>query len=682
MKIERIPLTREQETLELYETQLAAWRDINQKMSDLRSTAKSLYSFENPFNNKLAESSDEFAITAEPGRDASFGSFKIDVISPATADRFISNEADKKATVPKGNYVYEIGEKTISMSWKGGKLADFVTSLNKRGGKTLKASLVNVSSDKQALLLESLVTGKENRLIFKDKALDYALETGMLQKSKANIVSFANDKSTFVSPPADDGTQYSEGLPELSSDSIEEKDGKSYLPPRSGFEIKIPDEVLADKDSIISFSVAVSTLEHDITKDLQQKAESSIEADDTSFSAPELPPAGSISFAGVTIFNNPSNVYLDEESSTQETFVQIDPVEDDSFVYLKSADGTETFFDISQFPVNKDTGETMVSFPLKDYPDTVAIIIRNRNTGKAVSVSEIQAEPEKKDGFDYEAVNPITVASDAEFKYEGITITRPNNTVDDVVPYVTLHINEKTDKTATINIKPDKEAAKDALITFIGKYNQTLAEMNILSQNKPELIAELEYLTEDEKESKAKRLGLFQSDYTLSGGKSSLQRAISGNYKYSENAEITMLSQIGISTNASGTAGTYNASQVRGYLEVDEKKLDSSLENHLDEIKNLFGFDSDGDLIIDSGIGYLVDKQLTAWVQSGGLIASRTSTLDTKIQSSKKKIATLETQLQSKESELKRKYSQMESSLNSLQSQSDSINNTFNRSNN
>ena len=96
----------------------------------------------------------------------------------------------------------------------------------------------------------------------------------------------------------------------------------------------------------------------------------------------------------------------------------------------------------------------------------------------------------------------------------------------------------------------------------------------------------------------------------------------------------------------------------------------------------MFGFDSDGDLIIDSGIGYLVDKQLTAWVQSGGLIASRTSTLDTKIQSSKKKIATLETQLQSKESELKRKYSQMESSLNSLQSQSDSINNTFNRSNN
>ncbi len=681
MKIERIPLTREQETLEMYETQQAAWRDINQKMSDLRSSAKSLYSFENPFNNKLAESSDEMAITAEPGRDASFGSFKVDVISPATADRFISSEMDKKASVPKGTYTYQIGEKTISMVWKGGKLADFVTSLNKRGGKSLKASLVNVSSDKQALLLESQVTGKENKLIFKDTALSYAVETGMLQKSKANIITFATDDSSISAPPSEE--VQSEGLDELSMDGIEEKDGKSYLPPRTGFEIKIPEEVLNDKDSIISFSVAVSPVEHDITENLQQlttveETENSVD----SFSAPELPPAGSISFAGVTIFNNPSDTYLENEPITQETVVQVAPVEDDSFVYLKSADGTETYFDISQFPINQETGETMVSFPLKDYPDTVAIIIRNRNTGKAVSVSQMQAEPSKKNDFEYEAVNPITVASDAEFKYEGITITRASNTVDDVVPNVTLHINDKTDKTATINIKADTESAKDALITFIGKYNQTLAEMNILSQNKPELIAELEYLTEDEKETKTKRLGLFQSDYTLSGGKSSLQRALSGNYKYSEDAEITMLSQIGISTNASGTAGTYNASQVRGYLEVDEKKLDSSLENHLDEIKNLFGYDSDGDLIIDSGIGYLVDKQLSAWVQSGGLIASRTATLDTKIQSSKKKIATLETQLQSKESELKRKYSQMESSLNSLQSQSDSINNTFNRSNN
>ena len=102
MKVERIPLTREQDTLESYKTQQSAWRDINQKMSSLRDSVKSLYSFDNPFNNKLASSSDEFAITADAGKDAPYSSFKIDVITPATADRFLSKEIEKGETVPEG----------------------------------------------------------------------------------------------------------------------------------------------------------------------------------------------------------------------------------------------------------------------------------------------------------------------------------------------------------------------------------------------------------------------------------------------------------------------------------------------------------------------------------------------------------------------------------------------------
>ena len=95
----------------------------------------------------------------------------------------------------------------------------------------------------------------------------------------------------------------------------------------------------------------------------------------------------------------------------------------------------------------------------------------------------------------------------------------------------------------------------------------------------------------------------------------------------------------------------------------------------IDEIKNLFGFDSDGDLIIDSGIGSKLDKHLTAYVQSGGIFANKNSTLDRQIKASEQKIARLETQLERKEAELKNKYGIMESTLNSLESQSNSLNN-------
>ena len=72
---------------------------------------------------------------------------------------------------------------------------------------------------------------------------------------------------------------------------------------------------------------------------------------------------------------------------------------------------------------------------------------------------------------------------DAIIKYEGITIKRPTNEIDDVIPEITLNIHDKTEKTATIAIKPDIESAKDALITFVGNYNQAISELNILSQS-------------------------------------------------------------------------------------------------------------------------------------------------------------------------------------------------------
>ncbi|UKI54410.1 MAG: flagellar filament capping protein FliD [Treponema sp.] len=203
----------------------------------------------------------------------------------------------------------------------------------------------------------------------------------------------------------------------------------------------------------------------------------------------------------------------------------------------------------------------------------------------------------------------------------------------------------------------------------------------MLSQNKPEIVEELDYLSSDEKKEKQEKLGMFSTDSSLTSLKSAMQTAASANYKFDEDAKITMLSQIGIATNATNYSG-YTPSKLRGYLEIDEKKLDSELEKHLDDVRNMFGYDSDGDLIIDSGIGYKLDKQLTAYVQSGGVFAMKTSSLDARIKSSEQKIARLETQMDDKEAELRTKYGQMEGALNSLESQQNTIKNFSNSGNN
>ena len=175
---------------------------------------------------------------------------------------------------------------------------------------------------------------------------------------------------------------------------------------------------------------------------------------------------------------------------------------------------------------------------------------------------------------------------------------------------------------------------------------------------------------------------MFMADFSLTNAKSSLQTITSGSYKYDADAQITMLSQIGISTNASGSSSGFSESRLRGYLEIDEKKLDSALQNNLDSVKKIFGYDSNGDLIIDSGIGYAMDKQLGAYVQMGGIIASKTATLDTQIKNTQVQITKLQSQLDDKETQLKEKYGQMESTLNSLQTQQDSISNFSNKNRN
>lgn len=216
----------------------------------------------------------------------------------------------------------------------------------------------------------------------------------------------------------------------------------------------------------------------------------------------------------------------------------------------------------------------------------------------------------------------------------------------------------------------------------MGKYNQAVARINILSQNKSEIIDELTYLTKDEQEELRAQLGMFASDFTLTSVKSNMASIINSTYRTSEYDTITMLSQIGISTNASGYSGSYSQSRLRGYLEIDEKKLDDALENNLEEIRNLFGYDSDGDLIIDSGIAYRLDKEVTAYTQTGGILAMKTSSLDSKIKTSESKITKLESQMDEKEAQLRSKFSTMQGSLNSLESQQNAINNFTKQQNN
>ncbi len=664
---EKIPLEREQKTLDGYKVQKDALRSVNQNMSSLRESARNLYSFDNPFNNKMGISSNEDAISADPGRNASFESFKIDVLQPATTDRFLSEEIETGYRVDSGKYIFKSGDKDVTINWKGGTLKDFVTAINKRSKDVIKATLVGVSPGKQALLLESMQTGEANRLIFEEEALEFAKAIGMIQKVQPQGVPLSSANTIKEAPANTIAISTGEeqiGMPALSSEGVTVNNGTITVPPRGSFSIDIPSDIASDPNQRIEFSVAQADVA-DITTALNEASQE-----------PVLPGPGGINFKGIRIDNIQSDTTLSKNTPNIPK-TPLTPISNNQVVSIKMRDGTEIPIDHMTGDTNED-GSKKVSVEISEYPDIDSIVIRNRNTGKELTLSTIESFNKNAD-LGFEPINPASVAQDAKIKYEGITITRPTNDIDDIVPDVTLRVKDKTDRTATIDIKPDTESAKEALITFVGTYNQLMAEINVLTQTKEEIVSELEYLSEEEADKYKEWLGLFQSDFSLKNGKSAMQTIMSSPYVVEENSEISMLSHLGISTSADNFS-SFSASRLRGYLEINEKELDKALENNLIEIKNIFGYDSDGDMVIDSGIAFQLDKRLQSYVQSGGIIPSKISGIDTRIASSETRIEKLETQIEAKEQELKRKYSQMESTLNSLDSQSQSINNTFNKS--
>ncbi len=662
MQIERIPLTREQNQLDEYKSQQSAWREVNTQLTSLRDSTKTLYSYENPFNNKITSSTDENAITASANRGAELQSFKIDVIQPATADRFLSDELPSDYKVPAGLYTYKVGEKQLTVNWKGGSLKDFSAAINKRSNGIVKSMLVGASAGKKTLLIESLTTGKENKLIFEGAAKDFAIESGMISPAKSSTATFGNTSAELKQVTYKEANK-PDRMPDISLTRTQITDGKVNISPRGGYEVSIPSSALSNPNTHISFKVKATAVE-DITQEINN-----------TLTEPVIPSGGIAEFGGITIENASSETLLPK------TTMKIEPIESvtsKNIVYAVFNDGTER---VISTPDILNQKEDELDIDLSQYKGIKSISIRNPNTGYSIQVSEFTAyDPASNLG--YSPNHAIAEAGDAIIKYEGITITRPSNEIDDVVPEITLNVHEKTEKTATLTVKVDKDAAKNALIEFVGKYNQAVAKINVLSQNKPEIVEELDYLTDDEKEKLTGQLGMFSTDFSLTNIKSNMQTILSSNYKFEENSIITALTQLGITTNASGYSGSYSQSRLRGYLEIDEKKLDDALENHLDDIKNIFGYDTDGDLIIDEGIAYKLDKQITAYTQTGGIIALKTSTLDSKIKSSQTRITKLEDQMNKKEAELKQKYSSMQGSLSNLENQQTTISNFTKQQNN
>ncbi|WP_024466949.1 flagellar filament capping protein FliD [Treponema pedis] len=635
MKKERIPRDREAESLERLKLQDESWRQVNKFSLEVRDIARTLYSFNNPFAEKIVESTNERSVTATASRSAKEQTAKLTVIQTADADKFLSNEIDKNFEIKKGKYTFKIGEKSFSVNWKGGKYNGFIELLNNRGKDFFHITEIKITPDKKALLFASELTGEKNKLEFQDDALELALNLGLIKKNDSSAI-----KATI---------------------------NKAETEPESSQKISFSETVRAKDQYSMELKISVKSSSKNGGADAAQKG-GGTEGN------PVYEQIGSISYKGIIIQNETSKDGMDMQADSSTSLPPPSEKTDMNVLALESSRGV-----LIPLPPLADTEEVQtLTVPLAEYGDVKGLSVSNNNSGKSIVIEEIRIYNPRAAG-EYIPVNAVSSAQDAIINFEGIQIKRDKNDIDDLIPGVTLHAHEPSEKQEKITVKPDIKTAKDSIIEFVAKYNRLLAQINILTQNQPEVIEELTYLSEAEVEDSQKKLGLMYGDSTLSTLKANLRQTVSMPHKSSDETVLFMFSQMGISTKSEQSGGVDRA-RLRGYLEIDEKKLDEALNNNMEAVKLFFGFDSDGDILVDSGLAHSVYEQINPYTQRGGILGIKTDSLKVKMDSSKKRIETYDKKLEEKEASLRRKYGIMEGTLKNLNKQSQTIDN-FNKQN-
>jgi flagellar hook-associated protein 2 len=196
--------------------------------------------------------------------------------------------------------------------------------------------------------------------------------------------------------------------------------------------------------------------------------------------------------------------------------------------------------------INTEAGDKIKASILQVGTSDYRLVLRSAETGtdQAITISDsMGGSLSAKIGSVYdETTNPdgmqsIQSARDASFKYNGITLTRSKNTVDDIIVGVTINLLQETTSSANISIVQDVEAVASEMSALVQSYN------TLTSQLKDMTIANVE----------EGKIGIFNGDSSINQITREINRIMT-----SMDKSGFSLAQFGIDLNESGTMSFNN----------------------------------------------------------------------------------------------------------------------------
>ncbi len=259
-----------------------------------------------------------------------------------------------------------------------------------------------------------------------------------------------------------------------------------------------------------------------------------------------------------------------------------------------------------------------------------------------------------------------SVAGDhAEFNVNGVTVNRQSNTnLTDVIDNISLSLHdETTPSTITLTINRDEETPKNAILDFIEKYNNTVEVVSFFTS--------IKLGGESTIGASVKELGELYNDSLATGLLRNLRKEATES-KYpalnESNAAYTYNNAQGICSSLSDI-GVWTSGEGNSLSVTDENRLDYMIEEHFDEVEQLFRgiYDEDEGYINGVATDFYTYANSVSTSLTGD-IAMHSQQLTEKVDEYDKRIATWDDYLANYEERLWFEFAAMEEAMQKMKS--------------
>ncbi|MFN4244841.1 MAG: flagellar filament capping protein FliD [Brevinematia bacterium] len=586
---------------------------VEYNLKELKDIAKSMYDYRSPFQNRIGFSSDEELVKVIPNRGADVGENKIKVEKMAKADVFVSDLVPVGYELKPFKVVISLGEKSAEIDFKGGTLRDLSKLINDVAKDIVTSSVIKVNDNSEVIRIEGRKTGK-NAKVYITGDISELVAIGLLSKRKEVVSQKLNILSLFTS-----------------GDSITVREREEFS---KNTYYKIT------KNSIIEISNVVSIYSVPKPREVDIRIMDSVKI---------------------------SNVEV-KGGTPITTFDVLNEYVSNDFVFLviRFKDGVKEGIVVTN---------TYLKLNLSFYEgkEIDEVIIRNMNDVVKVTFYRIIVYDKSEEiEADYVPKNYLSRADDAVIYINGVKVERDQNDIFDVINGTIRVVGENPNKEVVTKVDYDYNSITNFISNFIAKYNDVMIYLSKIT--KPIVDRRQLYEKPDEE----KEEGAFANDLDMSRLKDKLRMFAMGVYK-TRSTNVRLLYHVGIYTKSISAKLDFESDLWeyvrRGVLTIDNEKLLQMISENIFVVNDIFGYDSDGDKIIDTGFAYSVSTLCDEYTRVNGVIANKKKQIDSVIKSNKEMYAKFQDRLEEYRLSLERKFGKLQQVLRESKSKQDWFNN-------